>query len=453
MRLNMTHKNTNLKIVAGLGITGLSCVRYLTQQGAKVAVMDSREHPPGIDVFQKEFNDVPLVTGKFTDAWIEEADEIILSPGISLKDPIIAQYLNRGVSICGDIELFAKANTAPIIAITGSNGKTTLTTLMGQILAAAKKNVSVCGNIGTPVLDTLTTPAADCCVMELSSFQLETTYSLKAQAAVVLNISPDHMDRYDSYQDYLAAKQRIYFGCTTAIINLDEPEIWQDISLPKKTIGFTLKEPQTGQFGMRYKTDQWFLCLGDELLFSADRLKLKGKHHWQNALAALALAEATHIPRAAVFSVLESFAGLPHRCQWVGKKRGMDWYNDSKGTNVGATIAALQTLGPDFSGRIFLIAGGDAKGADLSSLRDPVSKYVKQAILLGKDADLLEKALKDSTHILRVKDMENAVQYAYKEGSAGDVVLLSPACSSLDMFNNYEHRGQVFQELVQHLPV
>lgn len=436
-----------MKVIIGLGLTGLSCVRYCSDLGFKVAVVDSRAQPPELPALQKEFPHVSVTCGTFDSPYLKEADELIVSPGVSLQEPPIASQLAQGKSAIGDIELFARAVKKPIVAITGSNGKTTVTTLMGKMVADAGHSVIVCGNIGDPVLSTLSRSSPDYYVLEVSSFQLETTESLKPAAAVILNLCPDHMDRYETYEDYAKAKQRVYKNCLRPVVNLDEPELWRHLNLTKP-LGFSLHTQGTNDFCLRKINGEIFLAMGETPLMNVKQLKLKQTYDFQNALAALALGNAIHLPVEHMLHTLQNFQGLPHRCQWVGEYNGVHWYDDSKGTNAGATIAALLSLGATKSGRLWLIAGGDSKKADLSSLIGPVHQYVDQLILLGKDAPILEKLLGDKVPTQNVSFMEEAVNWIAQRAKPGDIVLLSPACASLDMFRNYAHRGEVFVKAI-----
>lgn len=439
-----------MKVVIGLGLSGLSCVRYLVAQGEKIGVVDSRPHPPELEKFQQEFPNIPITTGTFDSTLLAQATELIVSPGVSLHEPPIAARIAQGVAAIGDVELFARVVKKPIIAITGSNGKTTVTSLVGEMVADAGHSVAVCGNIGTPVLDTLKNPEPDIYVVEISSFQLETTYSLQPQAAVVLNLCQDHMDRYESYEDYCQAKRRIYSHCQTPIINADEPIIWQHLEFKNPPIQFSM-EPLNEGFCLRSKQGELFLARGEQLLLAVKEMHLTQRYEFQNALAALALGYAGGLPIASMLNTLRQFKGLPHRCQWVGEFGGIRWYNDSKGTNVGATIAALLSIGAQKTNRLFLIAGGDSKKAVLTSLIGPITKYVDQLIILGQDAPLFKDLFQDKLPITEVASMEEAVKYAAHSAKSGDIVLLSPACASLDMFRNYAHRGEVFVQAIKAL--
>jgi len=438
-------------VVIGLGPTGLACVRHLIKRGIPVAVTDSRKKPPCLDTLKKAYPDIDVMLGKLSKDLINRAEQLVVSPGVSCKERLIAAKIAKGVPAIGDVELFARENNVPVLAITGSNGKTTVTTVLGQMIEKAGYKVEVGGNIGQQVLGLLDKPKPDFYVMELSSFQLETTQSLKPKAAVVLNVTPDHMDRYDSFEEYLKAKQNIYQGCEHAIVNADEPKIWKDLNFASEPIAFTLQVSKNNEFGLRQKGNETYLSRGEKQLLPIKKLALQGQHHYQNALAALAMGSVIDLPIKAMLTVLREFTGIPHRCQYVAEKNGVHWINDSKGTNAGASVAAIQSLGLAQGGKLFLIAGGDAKQADLSSLREPVSKFVEQVYLFGQDADAIQKALDGVAICHRVASLKEAVTEAAKHAEPGDTVLLSPACASFDMFDNYEHRGRVFMELVSKL--
>lgn len=439
-------------LILGLGKTGLSCARYLHAQGVRIAVADTRPQPPGLDALRAELPEVPVFVGGFRPEVFAQASELILSPGVPLSEPLVQESLARGVQVRGDIELFARAAQAPICAITGSNGKSTVTTLVGEMAARAFGRVGVGGNLGTPALELLA-PEVEFYVLELSSFQLETTESLAAHAAVVLNLSPDHLDRHLSLKAYAQAKARIYRQARFAVVNRDDPIVCAMPRAPEGELGFTLGEPQGDDLGLRLLDGQTWICQGRRPILPACELRLAGRHNLANALAALALAAACGIPETVACEVLREFRGLPHRCTLVAERRGVRWYDDSKGTNPGATVAALEGLLPEGSkGRVVLIAGGLTKGADLSPLRAPVARFARAVILIGQDAPLLESALAGTVPLVRAAGMDEAVQRADEWAQPGDCVLLSPACASFDMFANYEQRGQAFAEAVRRLP-
>jgi len=430
-------------LIVGLGKTGLSVARFLARRGLVFAVADSRMEPPGLAELRAECPQAAVHLGPFEAELFRGFRTLVVSPGIAVAEPAIRAAAAAGAEIIGDIELFARHVRAPVIAITGSNGKSTVTTLVGELLAAAGRKVRVGGNLGTPALDLLAgSNDAEIYVLELSSFQLETTSSLKAAAAVVLNVSEDHMDRYPDLAAYAEAKGRVYQGAAVAVVNRDDD--WSlrlaRASEPARTVSFGLDAPAAGQWGMVDRDGQTWLAQGDRPLVSERELILRGRHNMANALAALALVEAVGVDPAAVLDALRRFAGLPHRSQFVGHFHGLDWVNDSKGTNVGATAAALagQTV------PVVLIAGGLGKGQDFAVLRPLLAEKARGVVLIGQDADLIAQAWAGAAPIVRAADMGEAVSMAAELGRPGDVVLLSPACASFDMFKGYDHRGEVF---------
>ncbi|MGC8732014.1 MAG: UDP-N-acetylmuramoyl-L-alanine--D-glutamate ligase [Halothiobacillaceae bacterium] len=430
-------------LIVGLGKTGLSVARFLTRRGLVFAVADSRMEPPGLAELRAECPQAAVHLGPFEAELFVGFRTLVVSPGIAVAEPAIRAAAAAGAEIIGDIELFARHVKTPVIAITGSNGKSTVTTLVGELLAAAGRKVRVGGNLGTPALDLLAgSNDAEFYVLELSSFQLETTSSLKAAAAVVLNVSEDHMDRYPDLAAYAEAKGRVYQGAAVAVVNRDDG--WSlrlaHASEPARTVSFGLDAPVVGQWGMVERDGQTWLAQGERPLVCERELTLRGRHNMANALAALALVEAVGVDPAAVLDALRRFAGLPHRSQFVGHFHGLDWVNDSKGTNVGATAAALagQTV------PVVLIAGGLGKGQDFAVLRPLLAEKARGVVLIGQDADLIAQAWAGAAPIVRAADMGEAVSMAAKLGRPGDVVLLSPACASFDMFKGYDHRGEVF---------
>lgn len=434
--------------IIGLGKTGISCVKYLMAQGKALIAMDTRLDLPDIAGLRQAYPTLPILLGPLDEGQLLQADEIILSPGISLQTPAVAQAIAKGIPVCGDIELFTRLVKAPILGITGTNAKGTVTTLIGDMLRCSAIPVQVGGNIGTPVLDLLDQPEPAYYVLELSSFQLETAYSLKPKVATILNLSEDHLDRHGTMQAYLAAKQRIYSQCEIAVWNRDDKQTYP-IFPGKKQLSFGLSKPNSDALGIqKYKGQNW-LSHGNERLLAVDELRIKGRHNWANALAALAFGYALNLPQAAMLQALRDFRGLSHRCEWVGEARQVNWYNDSKGTNVGATLAAIEGLGHAIKGKIILIAGGLGKGADFKPLRTPIAEYTRAAILMGRDAPLLANALTSTTLLYHVDSLKNAVALADDIAEPGDVVLLSPACASWDMFRDYNDRGEQFKRAVQ----
>ena len=389
-----------------------------------------------------------LKTGPFDEKLFVNADQIVISPGVPVSNLEVQSALSNNIDVIGDVELFAREVTAPVIAITGSNGKTTVTTLVGEMARKAGINVAIGGNIGIPVLDLLK-QNADLYVLELSSFQLETLFSLKPVAATVLNISADHMDRYEDVSAYAKVKQHIYDKTGVAIVNRDDEYVKAMSGQAGKATGFTLHEPGENDFGLRVIDGDVWLCKGRHEIIAESDLKIAGRHNTSNALAALALGEAAGIPMIAMLEALREFSGLPHRTQWVAEQNNVTWINDSKGTNVGATVAAIEGL--NVENKLLLIAGGLAKDADFSSLKSAVEEKVRCLILLGRDANLIEKDLDDVATVYHVATMDEAVNLAADLAESGDSVLLSPACASFDMFDGYEQRGEVFMQAVRML--
>ena len=431
-----------MDVVIGLGKTGLSCVRYLLAQGRVVSVMDTRVAPPNLAICQDEFPSVSIKTGPLDANVLCQAARIILSPGVSPAEPAIQAAVAAGVPCLGDVALFAELALAPIIAITGTNGKTTTTSLVGHVLAAAGKSVVIGGNIGTPVLDLLSEPVPDYDVLELSSFQLETTPQLNADTAVILNLSSDHMDRYETERDYLQAKQRIYHGCRRAVINADEPNLWASLTLPNAVVRFSIEGASSADYVIQ---DGTIHTPAGTYTLSA----VNGQNHVhpQNIVVTLAIAAGLSLTEPVVIEAIQRFQSLPHRCQWVASIKAVDWYNDSKATNAGSVIAALHQLGPRYTS-IVLIAGGDAKGGDLRVCRDMFNQHVRHLILIGQDADQFVALFGDELPYTKCASLSEAVAQAAQLATAGEAVLLSPACASWDMFKDYEDRGEQFMETV-----
>jgi UDP-N-acetylmuramoylalanine--D-glutamate ligase len=441
----------NLHVIVGLGVTGLSCVHYFAKKGIPIAVTDTRKSPPHLAAFQKKYPEVPLSIGGIDDALLDQAAKIIISPGVSLQQPSIVRQIARGVPIIGDIELFALEVKVPVIAITGTNAKSTVTTLVGNMAAKAGRHVKVGGNLGTPALDLLTGLAYELFVLELSSFQLETTFSLSPAVAAVLNVTPDHMDRYATFEQYRNAKHRIYTHCQTAVCNRDDPLTDYKGPVSRKKLTFTLDEPRANEFGLLKKNSELFLAYEDQFLMPVGALPILGRHYQANALAALAIGYGYGLSMDTMLQTLLEFKGLPHRCQLVRHRNGVHWYNDSKGTNVGATLAAILGLGSELEGQLILIAGGIGKNADFAPLIPAIEKYVKTVVLIGEAAPVLATVIGDASDVQFAKTMEEAVALCDHAAEKGDSVLLSPACASYDMFNHFEHRGEVFMESVNRL--
>ena len=426
-------------VIIGLGKTGLSCVTYFRQRGITPVVMDTRENPPGKESLPAECR---LLTGPLDANTLCSASLIVASPGVALATPALQVAKAAGVEIVGDIELFAREAKAPIVAITGSNGKSTVTALVGLMAAEAGFKVGVGGNIGTPALDLLLQPT-DLYVLELSSFQLETTSSLKPAAAVILNLSEDHLDRYDGMAGYLAAKQRIFSNAKRIVVNRDDAATYPPQQSYWQSFGLNAEA-----YGRIQRDNQLWLSVAGKPVLPVSELNIVGAHNQMNALAAMALADAAAIPQPAQLNVLRSFSGLEHRCQFVREVNGVRWINDSKATNVGSTLAAVAGVGESVKGRLWLLAGGQGKGQDFSPLQPLLANQIYRMVCFGQDADTLLK-LADNTQ--RVTDLDEAVRCIAAEAQPGDWVLLAPACASLDQFRNFEQRGQHFADLVNAL--
>jgi UDP-N-acetylmuramoylalanine--D-glutamate ligase len=436
-------------VVVGLGRTGLSCVHHLLARGWQVAVTDTRAAPPGVAALAALDAAIPVRAGGLDAALLAGADLVVTSPGLSLEEPFFAAARARGLPIVGDVELFAQALAAaplPVAGITGTNGKSTVTTLVGRMAARAGLAARVGGNLGEPALELLAQqgPAAQLYVLELSSFQLETTQSLPLAAATLLNLTPDHLDRHLSMSAYGAAKARIFAHCRTAVINLDDPLAAALVPPGTRTLGFSLRTGAAAEYGL---AEGW-LTVRREAVLPVAQMKIRGLHNVANALAALATGEALGLATQPMLEELRSFTGLPHRSQWVAEVGGVTYINDSKGTNVGATIAAVGGL----KGPLLVIAGGDGKGQDFAPLAAAFRGLVRHAVLIGRDAPAIGAALTGVCQVSHCQTLEEAVAAAAHAARPGDTVLLSPACASLDMFRDYTHRGAVFTRAVQELP-
>ena len=438
-------------LVVGLGKTGLSCIRFLVDRGVDVAVTDSRENPAELQNLKHQYPDVAVFVGGLNEEAIRSADVLLVSPGVPIKTPAIADVLAKNKKVIGDIEVFAQCTTKPVVAITGSNGKSTVTTLLGEMARVAKRHVVVAGNIGLPVLDTINDDDSnDVYVLELSSFQLETTYSLNAAASVILNITEDHMDRYSSLADYTEGKARVAHGNGAVIINKDEANVSalaDALDKNRKRYTYSTQLSATSvDFGVVTQQGETWLAMHAKPLIPVSALKIKGNHNVSNVLATLALGTAIGLPLPAMLEAAQQFSGLPHRTQWVAEHNGVVWFNDSKATNVGATVAAVKGLS-DY--KLILLMGGQGKGQDFSELRAVFKDNVKHIYLFGEDAKRIADALGTSIAHSFVKNMQQAITAANDMAREGDAVLLSPACASFDMFNGYDHRGREFVRMVQ----
>lgn len=440
--------NQDMNVIVGLGLTGFSVARFLKNSGIPFAVNDTRVNPPSLSDFKNQFPDVPISLGQLDRALFNKASRLIMSPGVSIKEPLIAEQIKRGISVIGDIELLALHTKVPMVAITGTNAKSTVTTLVGKMAENAGLRVAVGGNLGIPALDLINNNEHDLFVLELSSFQLETTFSLAPKVATVLNVTPDHMDRYDTLEEYIRVKRHVYHQASSIVYNRDDANT--DSVHPKK-MAFTLNQPEQNEFGLLKKNDETYLAFEDQILLPQRELPILGRHYQANALAALAIGFSLGLPVDPMLQTLTTFKGLAHRCELVRDRMGVVWYNDSKGTNVGATLAAMAGLGGVIQGRLILIAGGLGKNADFSPLVPVMEQYVKTVILIGDAAPILAETINQRVPVQFAKSMEEAVQLADRAANPDDCVLLSPACASYDMFKNFEHRGQVFSALVNAL--
>jgi UDP-N-acetylmuramoylalanine--D-glutamate ligase len=441
---NEPHSHT---VIFGLGATGYSCLRFLHGQEPLI-VIDTRSTPPNLETARAEFSDVEFVCGRLAPGLLRDARRVIVSPGISMSHCWLDEARSAGVSLQSDIGLFFEHARAPVIGITGTNGKSTVTALVGELLAAAGVNAGVGGNLGRPALDLLD-DTREAYVLELSSFQLERLARIDVAVAAILNISPDHLDRYPDLAAYVASKHRIYQTCRRAVFNradaLTEP------GGVEERISVGLDEPLGENWGIRERGARRYLAHGDMCVEDASALRIRGRHNEFNALAALAIVEGLQPVAGKQLAALRAFQGLPHRCVLIGERGGVAFIDDSKATNLGACLAALEGLGDAGRRHIVLIAGGDAKGIDLSPLREPIARYVHTLVTLGKDGPMLADVVAGVVAVVRVADMGEAVRSAYAAARSGDLVLLSPACSSLDMFANFEARGREFAACLQAL--
>ena len=431
-----------MHLVAGLGLTGLSVLRYFDRLGEPCFGFDTRADFD-LSAIQAEFPDGQFAVGSLPATWVKKIDAIVLSPGIAKSEPWVLELIQQGIDVIGDIELFARTVGQPIIGITGSNGKSTVTTLVAQVLTEAGYQVGMGGNIGTPALDLLANdqPEYQVFVLELSSFQLETTYSMHTLASTILNLSEDHMDRYAGLEDYLQAKMNIFNHTELAVLPSNFPN------------NVFVQAPKLVRFGegcpngvIHLDGEDWLVFEQEKMLKVSD-MALQAEHHFMNALATIALCSVFGIEKSVYQTVFSRFKGLPHRTQLVAEHDGVSWINDSKGTNVGATVTAIQSMGKSAHGKVILLAGGVGKDADFGDLAPVMQAYGRHSILFGRDQNIIAQAL-SSTPYTCVEDLSQAIKLAKSLALPGDVVLFSPACASFDQFKNYAHRGQVFETTV-----
>lgn len=439
---------SKVKAIIGTGITGMSVARFLAQQHQAFILLDTRTNPPNLDSIGKEFPNVRVECGELDVNTLLACDEIIVSPGVAVATPAIAHAKAAGIPVVGDIEIFVRYAKAPIVAITGSNAKSTVTTLVGEMAKTAEIKVAVGGNLGTPALELLKDDI-QLYVMELSSFQLETVNKLNAKVATILNISADHLDRYPDMRAYILAKLRVYFGAEHIVVNRNDILTHPPLAAGVKPIYFGGKA-DFGSFGLMVEDGEEYLAKNLTPLMPAKELKISGRHNVDNALAALALGDAAGIPMPAMLDTLKHFRGLRHRCEFVANIKGVDFYNDSKGTNIGATLAAIKGLARN-PAALILIAGGEGKGQDFSELNPVLVESNVRLVLIGRDAPLIADAVGDRVAITFADSLKDAIQKSLAQAKQGDAVLLSPACASFDMFRNYEDRGEKFCAAVQEL--
>ena len=447
--------SNRISVIVGLGSTGLSCAKYFASKGKPYKVVDNRDDPPGLSALIEQFPATEYEVGGFFLDTFKNARELVVSPGINLNTSEIVAARRAGVPVTGDIDIFSKLVTTPIIGITGSNGKSTVVSILAEILKKAGKKYGLGGNLDganfKPALDLLGEGKKDFYVLELSSFQLETTEKLSAEVAAILNLSPDHMDRYETLEEYHRAKLRVFNGCKQILINRDD-----DYSYPQKKLGlpvwdYGFSRPGVNGLGLLEEDGDQYLAFQFEKLVSVNELKVFGQHNIKNVLAAAGLAMSLGIDMKYIRAAIKEFEGLPHRCQWVANIRGVEFYNDSKGTNVGATMAAVEGLGQIISGHILLIAGGLSKGADFRPLVQMINRWGKEVILIGQDAVEMAANFDNDIQTYFANDMQDAVSVALEHATPGDAVLLSPACASFDMFQNFQERGQAFIQSVGRL--
>jgi len=443
--LNVNQQLTALQdvnyLVVGLGVTGYSVARYLLKHGYRCRIQDTRDLPPFLGELNGQFDAVDFYAQPLDAALIAWADVLVVSPGLAIRGTAIEQATDLGKTVVGDIELFARLVDKPVIAITGSNGKSTVTTLVGEMVSRDGKTVAVGGNIGTAALDLLE-QNPEFYVLELSSYQLETTTSLRPRVAALLNLCEDHLDRYPDYAEYIQTKLQVYNNASLCVSNFDDEVTRHDA----RDISFSLNSDADADFKLLEDNGTW-LAHRQEPWLKVDQIKLSGRHNWANCLAAMAIAHSIGLSRTAIVDAIKQFAGMPHRSQWIAEINGVEWINDSKATNTGAAQASIE-------GRerpVILIAGGQSKGADMSVMFATIKQQVKLVLLLGEDAPRLHQAWQGATRIERVRDMQQAVNRAHEVARSGDCVLLAPACASFDMYPKFEARGDDFARRVKEL--
>lgn len=446
-----------LTLVVGLGLSGRAICRHLSRLNVPYMVADTRAEPPGLDEFRAAHPGISIHCGPLTLLDLQEVEEVVVSPGLDPRMPGLLQFANQRnprtgePKVIGEIALFVRAANAPIAAITGSNAKSTVTTLLGEMAAASGVKAAVGGNLGTPALDLLHThPDAELYILELSSFQLETTPCLGASCAAFLNFSEDHLDRHGDMHAYRRAKQRIFIGARHAVVNAQDALTWPEHPVGELTY-FSERPPVNDEWGLAHENGQLMLMQGSTPWIGIDELNITGQHNYANALAALAMGQELGFAAGPMCIALRDFKGLAHRSEVIARVNGVTWVNDTKGTNVGATLAAINGIGATLEGRLVLLAGGVGKGADFTPLAEPLAACARHVLLFGLDAPRLAVALREHVSVQQVDDLTHAMQAACEIAQPGDCVLLSPACASLDQFANYQERGDVFRRWVLHM--
>lgn len=455
--MNTPISSDKYAVIIGTGLTGMSIARYLKNRGEKFLLLDTRDDAATIESFTAKKSGFECQFGALDKQILVSASCLYVSPGISLNETAIRDAINAGVALSSDIDLLRQATPSPFIAVTGSNGKTTTVTLLAEMAKASNINACLAGNVGVPVLDAYMQAQEngndyDCYILELSSFQLERCQPINAVAATILNITPDHLDRYSSMDEYHFAKQKIYQGAQNIIVNRNDQLTEAPVTQTVKRTSFALSKAELSDFGIIEVDGEKHLCKGLKPLVALSKLKVIGSHNYENILAALALGDAAGFSMPAMLNAAVEFTGVTHRCEWVGEHHQVQFINDSKATNEGACIAALSSLSQQKN--IVLIAGGDAKGADLSSLAKIIDAECCALVLIGKDAQEFERCLHqlDSKLLVsKAESMQEAVNQASAIAKPNQIVLLSPACASLDMFKNYEARGHAFTQAVRNL--
>ena len=433
-------------LVVGLGATGLSIARYLNRSGLDAMFVDSRDEPPGVDELSEVWPDADVSLGNMQ--LPKNIDRIIVSPGIADNEPLLKEARKAKIEIVSDIELFARETNAPFVAITGSNGKSTVTTLLYHMGRAAGQETLAGGNLGEPALDLLDYDTPDLYVLELSSFQLQRTDSLPAAVAVLLNVSADHLDWHASKKEYEQSKYRIFREADAAVINRADKRAAKETKKMDNVVSFGMDQPEDGQYGIRNEDGADYLVRGNTMLIATSDMEMYGLHNQANALAALAAGELLGFDMAAMLQVLDEFPGLPHRMQFVARKGAVDFINDSKATNVAAAVASIESV----NGMIVIVAGGEGKGGNFAELAAALENKLRAAVLIGTDAAAIASALDTVMPVYFAQDMEDAVLQAAAFAESDDTVLLAPACASFDQFDNYAARGDAFRTVVEALP-